>query len=520
MRMALTVRALEITQGSDMYHYPGEYVTDFCITRHQGIFHLFHIRGERWTWPLGYREIDLGHAVSTDLRLWTPQAPVIPVGPSGAWDELGVWAPDVVERDGVYYLFYTGSDAAYNQRIGVATSTDLYHWTKHPANPVVAPGPWSDRARGQQVAGRDGMVFADIRLGRYLLYYTATLADGRPCIALASSHDLIHWDDLGPTYVEDDPSYNRCESAYVVEHAGRYYLFYSAKGGPQSKGHSPDSFAHFDIVYLVSDDPTGGWIKPDNHELLTQWTCAGEHPTFDGTTYMLYVVQEEVEGIWGASVLSDPKEVTWRADGRVKVKEHLPANVARRTLYSQQTGLAGWVARPDAWRVNQEGDWQPPVGKTDAVLVNPLWGRDAAVEVEIRGEAGALGSLLIRCNPSGASGYRFTLDFARGVLALFLCLYERPDQLLQERAVKLTPGEWHKLKVVAQGDFFDAYLDDELVLVRSLHSFDEGCCGLHGQGEVSFRNLHACEYIGPEKLLDTAWTRRVEPRYLFPISDD
>lgn len=55
-----------------MYHHPGEYVTDFCIVRRDGLYHLFHIRGERWTWPVGYREIDLGHAVSADLRVWTP----------------------------------------------------------------------------------------------------------------------------------------------------------------------------------------------------------------------------------------------------------------------------------------------------------------------------------------------------------------------------------------------------------------------------------------------------------------
>ncbi len=43
-----------------MYHFPGEYVTDFCIVQRAGIYHLFHIRGERWTWPVGYRELVFG----------------------------------------------------------------------------------------------------------------------------------------------------------------------------------------------------------------------------------------------------------------------------------------------------------------------------------------------------------------------------------------------------------------------------------------------------------------------------
>ncbi|MCB0122287.1 MAG: family 43 glycosylhydrolase, partial [Caldilineaceae bacterium] len=93
-----------------MYHHPGEYVTDFCIVKRDNLYHLFHIRGERWTWPVGYRELDLGHATSTDLRTWTPHAPVLPAGPVGAWDECGNWAPDIIEVDGIYYCYYTGSD--------------------------------------------------------------------------------------------------------------------------------------------------------------------------------------------------------------------------------------------------------------------------------------------------------------------------------------------------------------------------------------------------------------------------
>ena len=166
-----------------MYHPPGEYVTDFCIVRRDKRYHLFHIRGERWSWPLGYREIDLGHATSTDLRLWTPGQPVLPAGPPGSWDEAGIWAPHIIEVDGLYYLYYTGADSQTNQKIGLATSADLYSWSKHPHNPVVAPGSWSDRERGKGVAGRDAMVYIDSASRRYLMYYTATMADGRPCIA-------------------------------------------------------------------------------------------------------------------------------------------------------------------------------------------------------------------------------------------------------------------------------------------------------------------------------------------------
>ena len=123
-----------------MYHHPGEYVTDFCLVKRDSHYHLFHIRGERWTWPLGYREIDLGHAISTDMRNWTPLEAVVPAGLAGTWDACGIWAPDIIEVDGVYYLYYTGTDTNNNQKIGLATSSDLLAWSKYAGNPVVEPG--------------------------------------------------------------------------------------------------------------------------------------------------------------------------------------------------------------------------------------------------------------------------------------------------------------------------------------------------------------------------------------------
>ena len=498
-----------------MYHHPGEYVTDFCIIKQDQLYHLFHIRGERWTWPVGYRELDLGHATSTDLRTWTPHAPVLPAGPKGAWDESGNWAPDMIEVDGVYYCYYTGSDANNNQAIGLATSTDLFHWEKHPNNPVVEPGSWSDRHVGKDVAGRDAMVFADAERNRYLLYYTATMADGRACLALAQSRDLVHWEDLGPTYIEEDRHYNRLESAYLVPHEGRFYLFYSAKGGPKSKGFSPKAFDHFDIVYLVSNDPTGGWQKPANHELLTEWTCASEHPTFDGVTYMLYIVQEEINGIWGASVLSDPKRIEWQADGTVRVREHLPDAVAAQMLFdSRLDTVDDWVHHGGNWSVGSDQTLVAPAVSDETLLLNTLWGRDLALEAELWLPADGVASLIVRGNPSAMAGYRVGLDRARGVVGLYERFPAQPERVIQERPVPLSPSEWHKLKVVVQGDFFDVYVDETLLLVRHERTYTEGCFGVHAHGPVQVRNLRAYRYLGPE---DTAsdWERRCKPYHLF-----
>jgi len=522
-----------------MYHHPGEYVTDFCIVKRDKLFHLFHIRGERWTWPVGYRELDLGHATSTDLRTWTPHDPVLPAGSHGAWDECGNWAPDIIEVDGTYYCYYTGSDSNNNQAIGLATSTDLFHWEKHAANPVVVPGAWSDRAVGKDVAGRDAMVFADTSFAdtgfadtgfadtgfadtgfadtahkRYLLYYTATTADGRACLAVSQSTDLVNWQDLGPTYSEEDRSYNRLESAYLVANGGRYYLFYSAKGGPKSKGSSPTAYPHFDIVYQIGETPLGPWHKPSNHELLTEATCASEHPTFDNTTYMLYIIQEEIAGIWGSSVLSDPKRIAWQADGTVQIHEHLPAAVKRQPLFVGATdGFGEWVQQDGHWIADEAGGLAVHA-LGNSFFMNTRWGTDLSWEGDVQLAENSVASLIVRGNPSAMAGYRISVDQAEGTVALYQQFPAQPDQLIQARPVQLSKGKWHKLKVVVQGGFLDIYVDNILLIVRHHELYREGCFGLHACGTVRFRELTAYQTVDENRQADD-WCSHCRPRHLF-----
>jgi hypothetical protein len=98
---------------------------------------------------------------------------------------------------------------------------------------LIIPGDWADwrmqAQRDEPAACRDGMLFLDKRTSRYVIYYTATMADGRACIGTSISENLLDWKDNGPTYVEDDRTYNRLESPYLCEDRGRFYLFYSGK---------------------------------------------------------------------------------------------------------------------------------------------------------------------------------------------------------------------------------------------------------------------------------------------------
>lgn len=74
-------------------------------------------------------------------------------GPEGAWDARSIAAPAFCfdPDDGWYYLLYGGCGETwdYPAGIGVARSTDLRHWQRHPDNPVIRrgqPGAWDDGA--------------------------------------------------------------------------------------------------------------------------------------------------------------------------------------------------------------------------------------------------------------------------------------------------------------------------------------------------------------------------------------
>jgi beta-1,2-mannosidase len=98
----------------------------------------------------------------------------------------GVEDPRVTEVDGTYYLTYTAYDGT-NAQLCLATSTDLFEWTRHgPLFPDFntflpqgngLPGPWS-KAGGILPVPVDG---------RYLMYF------GEGSIWWAESEDLIHW---------------------------------------------------------------------------------------------------------------------------------------------------------------------------------------------------------------------------------------------------------------------------------------------------------------------------------------
>ena len=154
-----------------MLRLPDAWTWDFWIADTGAEYHLLFLYASRALHEPDRRHVraSIGHAVSTDLTTWTRVADALVRGDAPAFDDVATWTGSVLRGpDGVWRMFYTGATRraeALIQSIGVATSTDLVTWHKHPGNPVLTADPrWYERYGDStwfDEAWRDPWVFPD-----------------------------------------------------------------------------------------------------------------------------------------------------------------------------------------------------------------------------------------------------------------------------------------------------------------------------------------------------------------------
>ena len=94
---------------------------------------------------------------------------VLKTGPRGSWDETGVADPYVLERNGDLYMYYLGMDRARRQRLGVARSLDGVTWEKLIANPIMelgGSGAFDEMGLGEPAVWSSGAFYWMLYTGR------------------------------------------------------------------------------------------------------------------------------------------------------------------------------------------------------------------------------------------------------------------------------------------------------------------------------------------------------------------
>ncbi len=152
-----------------------------------GEYHVFYLRG-------GVGNVPWEHIVSKDLVHWRELPPALisdgdPKGPDGGQMFTG----SVAQGEGAFHIFYTGHNDANpsgTEFILHATSKDLLHWTKRPADMIAPDGIHYVAKRERDF--RDAYVFWNADEKQYWMVLCANGLQGGGA-GLAVSPDLKTW---------------------------------------------------------------------------------------------------------------------------------------------------------------------------------------------------------------------------------------------------------------------------------------------------------------------------------------
>lgn len=264
----------------------------------------------------------IGIATSTDLVHWTKAGEVCPE-PLSEREKLGYCAPCARVIDGKVHLFYQSYGMWEKDAICHATSEDGLNFVGDPSNPIFSPEP-SEWTCGRAI---DAEVYKF--KGRYYLYFATrdpefkiqlqgvAVTDGETDFSRGSWTLAKDASILKPEL----PWEQECiEGASVIEKGGRLFMFYAGayNNHPQQIG------------VAVSDDGVS-WERLWDEPFLPvgpegSWNSSESgHPHIfeapDGRTYLFYQGNCTNGSTWYIS----QREVVWKGHGR-KLHPELKSN--------------------------------------------------------------------------------------------------------------------------------------------------------------------------------------------------
>lgn len=316
-----------------MLHLEDKWVWDFWFAQDGEKTHIFYLQAPRSLGnpDLRHKHATIGHAVSRNLVDWKimPDA-LYPSEEEDSWDSLSTWSGSILHHNKSWYMFYTGISKVDGliQRIGLATSQDLLHWTKHQSNPLIKINPqWYellDKKIWYEQAWRDPWVFE--YAGQFHAFITARSNFDQPnergVIAYARSKDLLNWEVLPPITHHGGFAHMEVPQLQLIKQ--RWYLIYSVENNKNSAERRAKVGKEISIgtCYMMAKAPFGPFVEPD-HSLLTADSKA--------STYSGKIIQDH-SGDWKFITaiqyspsyefigdISDPMPLTINKDGQLDI---------------------------------------------------------------------------------------------------------------------------------------------------------------------------------------------------------
>lgn len=309
----------------------------FLVGKKKDIYHIYYLQAPKSIQNPDDRHAvaSVGHAVSKDLKIWKEDKIVIEAGPEGSWDDVSIWTGSVIEKDNIYYMFYTSTskkDEGKIQRIGVAISKNLYSWEKYENNPVIQAHPdWYEKA-DTSVDGfehwRDPFIIYNKRDEIYYAFICASVNygnnGGRGCTARAKSKDLLNWELMSPATVIGN--FYNMEVPDLHFKNERWYLLFSVNSNWYSEKHKKEITPlkpQTGILYYQSKTLLNKFTPIDNKEVLlgtdTQTYGARAIKDVDGDNVVLtWKIRAEGSNSF-AGCLDKPRKLKYMPDGTLKI---------------------------------------------------------------------------------------------------------------------------------------------------------------------------------------------------------
>lgn len=294
-------------------------------------YHAFYLKASRALGDPDRRHfyVTVGHAVSDDLHTWHEVADALIASDRPAFDDFTTWTGSIVkDPDGTWRMFYTGTtraDDAIVQRVGVATSSDLYTWTKTGDVALCEADPqWYEKFDGvswPDEAWRDPWVFAHD--GQWHMLVTARSKHGSPddrgVIGYATSPDLDTW-SVQPPLSEPGAGFGHLEVPQVAMVDDRFVLVFSSLHGELTAARR-EAGERGGVWSVPVDSPTGPYDITGATRLTDESLYAGRLLQDRGGAWWLFAFEHVDETGAFVGALSDPLPVGWDETGRLRVTD-------------------------------------------------------------------------------------------------------------------------------------------------------------------------------------------------------
>lgn len=315
------------------YVLPDVWTWDMWFVDDGHDYHVFYLKASRALGDANRRHfyVTVGHAVSDDLRNWREVPDALIASDSPAFDDYTTWTGSVVRApDGTWRMFYTGTSREQSgvvQRVGVATSSDLYTWDKASSDALCeADATWYEKYDGQSwfdEAWRDPWVFPDPEGTGWHMLVTARAnhgdTDSRGVIGHATSSDLQDWTVRAPLS-DAGAGFGQLEVPQIATIEGRTVLIFSCLHGELSNDRKAAG-ERGGVWAVPVDSATGPYDVEKARRLTDESLYAGRLvQDRDGAWWLFAFHNVDDSGTFVGS-LSDPLPVGWAPDGRLHVSD-------------------------------------------------------------------------------------------------------------------------------------------------------------------------------------------------------